>query len=240
MPYNTFIHKELMFNFFSHQTESNSVPDPDPLFATEKELILYVIKEATITSEIYKEHSLPEWKEQYSKRRGHVFLYDVWREDRTIIGEWAKTSDDEEILRAIYENCRSGFLYMEDENTCHPKLYLNVHLPDDLIDCYIDSSSFLRETLSEESNRLHDMLKVGFNSTLNEKIQSRIDEIVAIKRKKKEDKTKDKLKAFLITASATKSVLSGNSIDDVVDASINDTVNDEVLEYMTKLFGKVK
>ena len=229
-----------MFNFFSHQTESNSVPDPDPLFATEKELILYVIKEATINSEIYKEHSLPEWKAQYSKRRGHVFSYDVWREDRTIIGEWAKTSDDEEILRAIYDTHRTGFLYMNDENIFHPKLYLNVHLPDDLIDCYIDSSSFLRETLSEEFLRLHDMLKVGFNSTLNEKIQSRIDEIVAIKRKKKEDKTKDKLKAFLITAAATKSVLTGNAIDDVVDASINDTVNDEVLEYMTKLFGKVK
>ena len=30
-----------MFNFFSDQTESNSVPDPEPLFATEKELILY-------------------------------------------------------------------------------------------------------------------------------------------------------------------------------------------------------
>jgi hypothetical protein len=231
-----------MFNFFFHQTESNSVPvpDPDPLFATEKELILNVIKEATINSEIYKEHSLPEWKAQYPERRGPVFSYDVWREDRTIIGEWAKTSDDEEILRAIYENRRSGFLYMNDENYCHPKLYLNVHLPDDLIDCYINSPIFLRETLSEEFLRLHDMSKVGFNSTLNEKIQSRIDEIVAIKRKKKEDKTKDKLKAFLITASATKSVLTGNAIDDVVDASINDTVNDDVLDYMNKLFGDKK
>ena len=236
-----------MFNFFSHQTESNSVPvpDPDPLFATEKELILYVIKEATITSEIYKEHSLPEWKAQYPERRGPIFLLDVWREDTTIIGEWAKTSDDEEILRAIYDTHRTGFLYTNhyltsDENIFHPKLYLNVHLPDDLIDCYIDSSSFLRETLSEESDRLHDMLKVGFNSTLNEKIQSRIDEIVAIKRKKKEDKTKDKLKAFLITAAATKSVLTGKSIDDVVEETITEDVDDKVLDYMNKLFGEVK
>ena len=58
MPYNTFIHKELMFNFFSHQTESNSVPDPDPLFATEKELILYVIKEATIILFLNGKHSI--------------------------------------------------------------------------------------------------------------------------------------------------------------------------------------
>lgn len=230
-----------MFNFFSHQTESPESPESiEPLFATEKELILNVIEHATITSEIYKEHSLPEWKEQYPKRRGHVFSYDVWKEDRTIIGEWAKTSDDEEILRAIYENRRSGFLYTKDENICHPELYLNVHLPDDLIDCYINSAFFLRETLSEESDRLHDMLKVGFNSTVNEKIQRLIDEIVIIKRKKKEDKTKDKLKAFLITASATKSVLTGKSIDDVVEASITEDVDDDVLDYMNKLLGKVK
>ena len=52
--------------------------------------------------------------------------------------------------------------------------------------------------------------------------------------------TKDKLKAFLITASATKSVLTGNSIDDVVDASITEDVDDDVLDYMNKLLGKVK
>ena len=74
----------------------------------------------------------------------------------------------------------------------------------------------------------------------NERIQSRIDEIVINKRKRKEDKIKNKLKAFLITAAATKSVLSGNSIDDVVDASITEDVDDDVLDYMTKLFGDKK
>ena len=227
-----------MFNFFSNQTES---PESiDPLFATEKELILYVIKEATTTSEIYNEHSLDEWKAQYSIKQGRIHAYNVWENDQQLICELVKTSDDEEILRAIYDTHRDGFFLLYIGQMQYPELYLNVHLPDDLIDCYIDSSSFLRETLSEESNRLHDMLKVGFNSTLNEKIQSRIDEIVAIKRKKKEDKTKDKLKAFLITAAATKSVLTGNAIDDVVDASINDTVNDDVLDYMNKLFGDKK
>ena len=229
-----------MFNFFSHQTESNSVPDPDPLFATEKELILYVIKEATITSKIYKEHSLPEWKAQYSIKQRRIHPYNVWENDQRLICELAKTSDDEEILRAIYDTHRTGFALVYISGIIYPRLYLNVNLPDDLIDCYINSPIFLRETLSEEFLRLHDTLKVGFNSSVNERIQRRIDEIVTIKRKKKEDKTKNKLKAFLITASATKSVLSGNSIDDVVDASINDTVNDEVLEYMTKLFGEVK
>jgi len=240
MPYNNHIQNKHMFNFFSHQTES---PESiDPLFATEKELILYVIKEATINSEIYNERALPEWKAQYSKRQGPIFLHDVWEDDEKLILELAKTSDDEEILRAIYDTHRTGFVlvYLCVEEKIYPKLYLNVHLPDDLIDCYINSPIFLREDLSEEFLRLYDMLKVGFNSTLNEKIQSRIDEIVAIKRKKKEDKTKDKLKAFLITASATKSVLTGNAIDDVVDASINDTVNDDVLDYMNKLFGDKK
>ena len=117
---------------------------------------------------------------------------------------------------------------------------MNVHLPDDLIDCYINSPAFLIENLSKESDRLHDMLKVGFSSVVNEKIQRRIDEIVIIKRKKKEDKTKDKLKAYLITAAATKSVFTGNSIDDVIEASINDNVDDQVLDYMNKLFGDKK
>ena len=44
-------------NFLSNQTESNSVPDP--LFATEKELILSVIRCGTYSSQIYKEHALP-------------------------------------------------------------------------------------------------------------------------------------------------------------------------------------
>lgn len=227
-----------MFNFFSHQTES---PESiDPLFATEKELILNVIEHATITSEIYKEHSLPEWKAQYSIKQGRIFQYNVWEDDQQLICELAKTSDDEEILRAIYDTHRTGFVLAFISEIIYPKLYLNVNLPDDLIDCYINSAFFLRETLSEESDRLHDMLKVGFNSTVNEKIQRLIDEIVIIKRKKKEDKTKDKLKAFLITASATKSVLTGKSIDDVVEASITEDVDDDVLDYMNKLLGKVK
>ena len=151
-----------------------------------------------------------------------------------------ETSDDEEILRAIYDTHRTGFFLLYIGEMQYPKLYLNVNLPDDLIDCYINSAFFLIEDLSEKSDRLKSMLKVGFNSTVNEKIQRLIDEIVIIKRKKKEDKTKDKLKAFLITASATQSVLKGNFVDDVVDASITEDVDDDVLDYMNKLLGKVK
>jgi len=232
MPYTHYIANKHMFNFLSNQTKSPESPEsPDPLFATEKELILDVIEHATISSQMYNKHALPEWKAQYTNY--------VCEDDRTLIGEWAETSDDEEILRAIYRTHRAGSMLLHVQIMC-PKLYLNVNLPDGLIECYINSPSFFRENLSEERDRLQSMLKVGFDSSVNERIQGRIDEIVAIKRKKKEDKTKNNLKAFLITASATKSVLSGNSIDDVVDASINDTVNDEVLEYMTKLFGDKK
>ena len=222
-----------MFNFLFTQTES---PDSSP-FATEKELILYVIKHAPAGSKQYSKYALLEWKEQYPKKKGYSgsYYYD-WEYDQALIFELAETSDDEEILRAIYRNHRVGYL----GTTIYPKLYLNANLPDGMIECYINSPSFLRENLSEERDRLQSMLKVGFDSSVNERIQGRIDEIVVIKRKKKEDKTKNNLKAFLITASATKSVLSGNSIDDVVDASINDTVNDEVLEYMTKLLGDKK
>merc|ERR1711965_675753 len=121
----------------------------------------------------------------------------------------------------------------------YPELYLNINLPDDLIDCYLNSDlrKLMREDFFKESVRLKNMLKVGFNSTVNEKIQRRIDEIDIIKRKEKEDKTKNKLKAFLITASATKSVLKGNSNDEV-EASITEDVDEEVLDYMNKLFQK--
>ena len=220
-----------MFNFFSQQ---------DPLFATEKELILSVIESVTSTSTKYKEHALDEWKAQYPRKKGYVYLYDVWDKDYQLICELAETSDDEEILRAIYDTHRDGFLLLCIGQMQYPELYLNVHFPDDLIDCYINSPIFLREDLSEESNRLNRMLKVGFSSNVNERIQSRIDEIVIIKRKRKEDKTKNKLKAYLITAAATKSVFTGNSIDDVIEASINDNVDDQVLDYMNKLFGDKK
>lgn len=228
---------KLMFNFFSNQTESNSVPDP--LFATEKELILDVIEHATSHSKTYAKHALDEWKAQYSIKHGRIHPYNVWEDDQRLICELVKTSDDEEILRAIYDTHRTGFVLAFISEIIYPKLYLNVNLPDDLIDCYINSPIFLREDLSEESYRLKSMLKVGFNSTVNEKIQRRIDEIVTIKRKKKENKTKDKLKAFLITAAATKSVLTGKSIDDVVDASITEDVDDDVLDYMNKLIERL-
>jgi len=237
MPYTKFIQNKHMFNFLSNQTKSPE--SPDPLFATEKELILHVIEHATIGSRMYSKHALPEWKAQYTNKQGYLSSIYVCEDDRTIIGEWAETSDDEEILRAIYRNHRAGSMLLHVQIMC-PKLYLNANLPDGLIECYINSPSFIIENLSEERDRLQSMLKVGFDSSVNERIQGRIDEIVVIKRKKKEDKTKNNLKAFLITASATKSVLSGNSIDDVVEATINDTVNDEVLEYMTKLLGEKK
>ena len=238
MPYTYYIPKEPMFNIFSNQTKSNS--DPEPLFATEKELILDVIEHATITSKIYNEHALPEWKAQYSITHGRIHPYNVWEDDDSLILELAKTSDDEEILRAIYDTHRTGFVLAYIGEIIYPELYLNINLPDGMIDCYINSPIFLREDLSKESGRLKRMLKVGFNSTVNEKIQRRIDEIVIIKRKKKEDKTKNKLKAFLITAAVTKSVMAGNSIDDVVDASITEDVDDKVLDYMNKLLSKVK
>ena len=230
-----------MFSIFSNQTQSPE-PDPEPLLATEKELILYVIKETSSFSKIYNEHALPEWKARYSIKQDCLYPYNVWQNDESLILELAKTSDDEEILRAIYNTHRTGFVLAYTSHIIYPELYLNINLPDDLIDCYITSDlrKLMREDFFKESVRLKNMLKVGFNSTVNEKIQRRIDEIVVEKRKKKEDKTKNKLRAFLITADATKSVLSGNSIDDVVDASITEDVDDDVLDYMTKLFGNKK
>jgi len=234
MSYTKFIQNKHMFNFLSNQTKSPESPDSSP-FATEKELILYVIKHAPAGSKQYSKYALLEWKEQYPKKKGYSgsYYYD-WEYDQALIFELAETSDDEEILRAIYRNHRVGYL----GTAIYPKLYLNVNLPDGLIECYINSPSFIIENLSEERDRLQSMLKVGFNSSVNERIQGRIDEIVVIKRKKKEDKIKIKLKAFLITADATKSVLTGDSIDDVVEATINNTVDEQVLDYMDEILGK--
>ena len=58
------------------------------------------------------------------------------------------------------------------------------------------------------------------------------------KREEKEDETKKKLTAFLTTAAATKSVLTGNSIDDVVEQTITSDIDDAVLDYMNTLFDK--
>ena len=58
------------------------------------------------------------------------------------------------------------------------------------------------------------------------------------KREEKEDETKKKLTAFLTTAAATKSVLTGNSIDDVVEQTITSDIDDTVLDYMNTLFDK--
>ena len=206
-------------------------------FKTEKELILHIIENYSNISfsQLYDRVARKEWKEKYHDDSAK---YQVYRWDNWLMRDLAIFSDDEDIIRALHA-IRYAKILRSDSNR-KLSIFVNVNLPDDLIDCYINSPIFLREDLSKESDRLYDMLKVGFNSTVNEKIQSRIDEIVTIKRKNKEDKTKDKLKAFLITASATKSVLTGNAIDDVVEASINDTVNDEVLDYMNKLFGDKK
>ena len=74
----------------------------------------------------------------------------------------------------------------------------------------------------------------------NSIINNHINRLIAIKRKKKEDKIKNKLSAFLITAAATKSVLTGNSVGDVVEATITEDTDEQVLDCMDKLFGEVK
>ena len=229
-----------MFNFFSNQTSLPEPVSPDPVFVTEKELLLYVIENEIdpYGSKTYSKHALPEWKAQYSKKKDYVNRSAVWEKDRDLILELAKTSDDKEILRAIYDNHRDGFLLMYISDRLYPELYLNVNLPDDLVDNYINSPFFPGEASCYGNYRLSRMLKVGFNSTLNTKIQKRIDGIDSEERKKKADKTKNKLKAFLITTSAANSVLKGKSIDDVVADSITEDVDEDVLNYINKLLGE--
>ncbi len=205
-------------------------------FKTEKELILHIIdrySSESLTQE-YDKVARKEWKEKYYKnyRRHQVYKWDSW-----FMSHLAKTSDDEDIIRALYTIRHSRLL----SDYHYLSMSVNKNLPDDIF-------KYCLYGLDEDIKQLTRMSKVEYKingENKNTMITNRINKLIAIKRKKKEDKTKNNLKAFLITAAATKSVLTGDSldtstIDDVVDASINDTVNDEVLEYMTKLLGDKK
>jgi hypothetical protein len=143
----------------------------------------------------------------------------------------ARTSDDEDIIRALYTIRRSRLL----SDYHHLSMSENKNLPNDIF-------KYCLYGLDEDIKQLTRMSKVKYKingENKNTMITNRINKLIAIKRKKKEDKTKNNLKAFLITAAATKSVLTGKSIDDIVEATITEDVDEQVLDYMNKLLGKV-
>ena len=200
-------------------------------FKTEKELILHIIdrySSESLTKE-YDKIARKEWKEKHYEncRRHQVYAWDSW-----FMNHLAKTSDDEDIIRALYTIRHSSLL----SDYHYLSMSVNKNLPDDIF-------NYCLYSLDDDTKQLTRMSKVEYKingEKRNSIINNHINGLIAIKRKKKEDKIKNKLSAFLITAAATKSVLSGNSIDDVVEATITEDTDEQVLDCMDKLFGEVK
>ena len=213
-----------MFNFFSN-------------FKTEKELILHIIENylTETTSQFYDRVARKEWKEKYYE---NGTPYQIYRWDNWFMKHLAQTSDDEDIIRALHEIRYSSILRLGFRGSSHNSFSMseNKNLPDDIFGYYLMYHD-------DDINKLTRMSKVEYEingEKKNRMINSAIDYLIAKKRKKKEDKTKDKLRAFLITTNATKSVLTGKSIDDVVEETINEDVDAQVLDYMNKLLGDRK
>jgi len=198
-------------------------------FKTEKELILHIIEKCSSesTSQLYDTFAHKEWKEKYRK---DGIPYQVYRWDNWLMIELATISDDEDIIRALHKIRNRSLM---SDALC---MSVNKNIPCDLFEYYLTYNA-------DDIKQLTRMSKVEYKingEKRNKMINSVIGHLISKERKKKEDETKDKLRAFLITADATKSVLTGKSIDDVVEETITEDTDEQVLYYMNKLLGKVK
>ena len=183
-------------------------------------------------SEIYDKYASNGWKnnsQYFSLKYSRGISFRSW--DSAKLEYLADHCDDADILRAVFESDK-----IKDEYYPCFKTYFveNVNLPDDIIIGLCEKHFWNKYVLKW-------MQKVEYKYITEEtkaKIAATIVERKEKIRKKKEDKTKKKLTAFLTTAAATKSVLTGNSINDVVEQTITSDIDDAVLDYMNKLFDK--
>ena len=213
------------------KTKEEKIP-----FSTEKELILTVIDKSygfttySDHSEIYHESAPKEWKtnsKYFDTKHSRGDSYRRW--DSTKLEYLADNCDDEDILRALFESGK-----VKDQSFMINYFIDNVNLPDDIIIKLCEKHRWCEYTLM----RMQETKYKYITEETRAKIDVAYVEYQAEIRKKKEDKTKQKLTAFLITAAATKSVLTGNSIDDVVEQTITSDIDDDVLGYMNRLFNK--
>tara|TARA_Y100000015_G_C2380484_1_gene84714 strand:- start:63 stop:716 length:654 start_codon:yes stop_codon:yes gene_type:complete len=213
-----------MFNYLFSKTKFY------PKFTTEKELILYIIENCThdSISHVYRDYALTEWKEKHTAMMHEWPIYDY---DDWLIRHLSKVTDDEDIIRAIFKVKDSGTKRSEYTGN----LIFNKNLPIDII------KEFLTAPL--HSRELTDMSMMEYKyitKEIKDSIEERIVSNKIAKRKRKEDKTRDKLKAYLLTVNATKSVLNGRmAVNDIVEQTITSDVNDQVLDYMCKIFDVI-
>ena len=225
-----------MFNKIWNQSSVNKSVSKDKQWSTEKELILYVIDKSygfdtySKNSEIYHENALEEWKinsKYFDTEHSMGISFRSW--DSTKLNYLTDQCDDADILRAIFESDK-----IVKEYYFSTPFVENVNLPDDVIiglcEKYCWNKDILKQMQTVEYKYITEETKA--------KIAATIVKLKEKMRKGKEDRTKQKLTAFLTTAAATKSVLTGNSIDDVVEQTITSDVDDAVLDYMNKLFDK--
>jgi hypothetical protein len=202
-------------------------------FKTEKELILHIIENhsSKSTSQLYDRFARKEWKDKY---HDNGTKYQVYRWDSWLMRDLAIFSDDEDIIRALHKIRYSSLLRSDSHHVL--SMSVNKNIPCDLFQYHLFYNS-------DDIKQLTRMSEVKYKingEKRNRMINSVIGDLISKERKKKEDKMKDKLRAFLITADATKSVLTGKSIDDVVEETITEDTDEQVLYYMNKLLGKVK
>ena len=213
------------------KTKEEKIP-----FSTEKELILLVIDKSygfdtcSDHSEIYHNSAPKEWKRNskyFDTEHSRGISYRAW--DSTKLEYLADHCDDEDILRALFESGKVKDKYFTIKYFIH-----NVNLPDDIIIKLCEKHRSCDYTLE----RMQETEYKYITEETRAKIDAAYVEYQAEIRKEKEDETKQKLTAFLTTAAATKSVLTGSSIDDVVEQTITSDVDDDVLDYMNQLFNK--
>ncbi len=221
-------------NLFNSKT-----PDPTP-FETEKELILYMIDKSygfdtySDHSEIYHKKASIGWKynsQYFSLEYSRGKSYRSW--DSAKLEYLADYCDDADILRAVFESDK-----IRQQRYYLAPFIRNVNLPDDVIIGLCEKYSSGWNLNLKVIKRMQEVEYKYITEETKAKIAATIVELKEKMRKEKEDKTKQKLTAFLTTAAATKIVLTGNSIDDVVEQTITSDVDDAVLDYMNQLFDK--
>ena len=202
---------------FNKIWDQSSIPQK---WSTEKELILYMIEhyESFSHSKIYYSNAPKQW------RVNSDYIHcDELQYDSSILKDLIFYCADEDILRALFDRNDKGL-----------NLLYNANLPADIFDKIYESG----HCKNKKIGIMKDMKYKYISEETKEKIDAAVAEWDAQIRKEKEDVTKQKLAAFLTTAAATKSVLTGNSIDDVVEQTITSDVDVAVLDYMNKLFDK--
>ena len=222
---------------FNKIWDQSNLPEKKQQWSTEKEVILYAIEK--YDKEEHSARYFSNWHKESEygiKRPDRSSLSDFhfWsrRRDQEVFKQIAEYCSDEDIIRALFERD------ILEESLWEGVPFLdNVNIPDDIIariyearDSHPHREVFMRVMKKTEYKYITEETKA--------KIDAAVAELDAANRKWKEDKTKQKLTAFLTTAAATKSVLTGNSIDDVVEQTITSDVDDAVLDYMNQLFNK--